>query len=190
MPIFRKVVDGGRNHDLMAAMPIDAPELTSVWTWARAAWEGRKDLLFMAHAPARAPRVWRPRVRHPVLRDILSKMFPDIPFSFATAVLGELSRGTLGTVDGGSLKFAEAIARKAESLGVSIQYQQDVDEILVENDRAVGVRTVEGPRASGRSRGLVRAGPHDDIPHARRPLHRRRDSPPATLSGSSSIRWP
>lgn len=143
VPIFRELVDAGRDHDLMAAMPIDAPELTSVWSWARAAWKGRKDLWFMA-THRESASVLADKVRHPVLRDMLRRMFPDIPFSFATAVLGELSRGTLGTVDGGSHKFAEAIARRAESLGVSIEYGQDVDEILVEDDRAVGVRTVEG----------------------------------------------
>jgi phytoene desaturase len=142
-PVFREIVDAGREHDLMSALPIDAPELTSIWTWLATAWKARRDLLFMATHRASMTEM-KSRVRHPVLRDFLGRLFPDIPFSFATTVLGELSRGTLGTVNGGSHRFSEAIASKLAELGGKIRYQHDVEEILIEHDRAVGVRTTDG----------------------------------------------
>jgi phytoene desaturase len=142
-PVFQEIVDAAREHDLMAMMPTEAPELTSLWSWVTSAWKGRKDLLFMATHRATMAEL-RSRVRHPVLRDFLLRLFPDIPFSFATTIIGELSRGTLGTVDGGSHRFAEAIARKLGELGGQIRYEHDVEEILVEHDRAVGVRTTDG----------------------------------------------
>jgi phytoene dehydrogenase-like protein len=142
-PVFQEIADAGREHQLMAMMPIDAPELTSAWAWLSAAWKARGDLLFMATHRASTAEL-RHRIQHPVLRDFVGRMFPEIPFAFATAVFGELARGTLGTVEGGSHRFSEAIATKLAGLGGAIRYRHDVDEILVVDDRAVGVRTTDG----------------------------------------------
>jgi phytoene desaturase len=142
-PVFQEIVDAAREHDLVRMMPIDAPELTSVWSWIATGWKSRKDLLWMmTHRRPTSDLVGR--VRHPVLRDFLARMFPDIPFAFASAVLGDLSRGSLATIAGGSHRFAHAIAARVNELGGVIRYGQDVEEIIVENDRAVGVRTVGG----------------------------------------------
>lgn len=45
---------------------------------------------------------------------------------------------------GGSLEFSEAIARRYTDLGGQVNYRSRVERILVENDRAVGVRLVDG----------------------------------------------
>lgn len=142
-PVFQEIADAGREHQLMAMMLVDAPELTSVWAWLSTAWKARGDLLFMATHRASTAEL-RHRIQHPVLREFVGRMFPEIPFAFATAVFGELARGTLGTVEGGSHRFSEAIATKLAGLGGAIRYRHDVDEILVEDDRAVGVRTTDG----------------------------------------------
>lgn len=142
-PVFERLVRAGLDHGISELMPTDAPELTSAWQWIKSAWEGRKDLWFMMTERETIAGL-REQIRHPVLRELMGRMFPDMPIPFAAAVLGELARGTLGTVNGGSHRFSRAIERRAKELGAAVHYHQDVEEILVENDRAVGVRTVKG----------------------------------------------
>jgi len=45
---------------------------------------------------------------------------------------------------GGALRFALSIEKRYKSLGGEIQYEAKVEKILVENDRAVGVRLADG----------------------------------------------
>lgn len=52
--------------------------------------------------------------------------------------------GDAGYPTGGSLEFARAIERRYLGLGGQIHYQSPVAKILVENDRAVGVRLADG----------------------------------------------
>jgi len=56
------------------------------------------------------------------------------------SLLAYLHTGNAGFPAGGSLAFARAIERRYLALGGQIQYQAQVEKILVENDRAVGVR--------------------------------------------------
>lgn len=142
-PIFQEIVDAAREHNLLSGIPLDPPELTGVWKRLTKAWEAREDLWYaLTHRGSMTEL--EASMRHPVLRSFLGWIFPDIPVVLAASVLGELSRGTLGTVEGGSHRFSEAIANKVEALGGAIRYEQDVEEILVESDRAIGVRTTDG----------------------------------------------
>jgi len=45
---------------------------------------------------------------------------------------------------GGSLEFARSIEKRYLSLGGEVQYHAPVEKILVENDRAIGVRLADG----------------------------------------------
>jgi phytoene dehydrogenase-like protein len=80
----------------------------------------------------------------------MSNLFvPEAPVPFIFAVLAQLTRGELAVVEGGSLNFSLAMARRYEALGGQIIYGADVEEILVKDghsgraDRAVGVRLVD-----------------------------------------------
>ena len=85
------------------------------------------------------------RFRNSFLRRCITEMFvPQMPAYFLFMVLGQLAGGELGVVDGGSRKFSDAIARRYLDLGGEISYNARVEEILVENDRAVGVRLADG----------------------------------------------
>lgn len=141
--VFAEIVEAARSLDMMGILPVDAPETMGIWEWIQAGWQGRKELLFMATHRASTSDL-RARVRHPVLREFLAHLFPDIPFAFATTVFGELERGHLFTVKGGSHRFSHAIANELERRGGKIRYHHDVEEIVVENDRAIGVRTTDG----------------------------------------------
>jgi phytoene desaturase len=85
------------------------------------------------------------RVRDPFVGWAVSNLFvPQAPVPFIFAALAQLTQGELAVVEGGSLRFSQAMARRYESLGGQIAYQADVEEILVKNNRAVGVRLADG----------------------------------------------
>jgi phytoene desaturase len=97
------------------------------------------------------------RIQHPDLRWILTHIFvPEMPMLVLFLLLGQLESGKLAGVEGGSLNFTLAIARRYLQLGGRITYGATVEEILVEEQgtgaavarenraRAVGVRLADG----------------------------------------------
>lgn len=58
----------------------------------------------------------------------------------ALSVLAYMQTRNAGFPTGGSLEFARAIERRYVALGGTIHYKSQVEKILVEHDRAVGVR--------------------------------------------------
>jgi phytoene desaturase len=85
------------------------------------------------------------RMQSPFLRWAVANVFlPEMPTSFAFIVLAQLAAGELAIVKGGSLEFALAIARRYQELGGQVTYDASVKEILVQDDRAVGVRLADG----------------------------------------------
>ncbi len=82
---------------------------------------------------------------HPLLRTAFRNLFlPDFPMVFALMTLGWLSRKNAGYPLGGSLAFSRAIEKRYLGLGGESVYRARVKEILVEQDRAVGVRLDDG----------------------------------------------
>jgi len=63
-------------------------------------------------------------------------------------LIAHVERQGVWSVEGGMHQTAVALARLAESLGASMQYESDVAEILVEGGRACGVRLASGERLS------------------------------------------
>lgn len=85
------------------------------------------------------------RVRNPFVSWAMSNLFvPEAPVPFIFAALAQLTMGELAVVEGGSLNFSLAMARRYEELGGQITTAADVEKILVEDDRAVGVKLRDG----------------------------------------------
>jgi phytoene dehydrogenase-like protein len=80
------------------------------------------------------------------LREAFVRVFdlPDFPMLAVLMTLGAKDKGDAGYPIGGSLAFARAIERRYRDLGGEVQYRSRVDRILVENQRAVGVRLTDG----------------------------------------------
>ncbi len=129
-------------------LPVDkAPEL---YTW--------KDKLGMLRAIlpfARQFMKWRSvsladfagKLKNPFLREALSAPLadaPEFPIIALIMPLAWLHKKTAGYPAGGSLPFARAIEKRFLDLGGSVQYRARVSKILVEKDRAVGVRLDDG----------------------------------------------
>jgi phytoene dehydrogenase-like protein len=85
------------------------------------------------------------RLSDPWLRWIVRNMFlPEVPVWFMSMVLGLVAGGRMGLLEEGSLAFALAIEKTYKELGGEISYRATVDKILVDENRAVGVRLEDG----------------------------------------------
>jgi phytoene dehydrogenase-like protein len=81
----------------------------------------------------------------PALRSFLESLFlPEVPVFFVSMLLGMLASGQLATIEGGCRDFVGAIERRYRELGGETSYGCTVEEILVENGRAAGVRLSGG----------------------------------------------
>jgi phytoene dehydrogenase-like protein len=70
--------------------------------------------------------------------------FGEIPMLIHLNFVAGCYNHTLGWPLGGSRPFAEAIAQRYTDLGGELHYRSRVEKILVEDDRAVGVRLADG----------------------------------------------
>jgi phytoene dehydrogenase-like protein len=82
------------------------------------------------------------RFRDPFLRRAFPLMFfwPEIPVMAGMMLLGAMQARNAGFPAGASLDFARAIERRYLELGGEIRYNAQVEKILVDNNRAIGVR--------------------------------------------------
>jgi len=82
------------------------------------------------------------RFHDPLLRRAWPLLFgwPQIPVMAAMSQLASMHSGNGAFPAGGSLEFTRALERRYLALGGQIHYKSQVDKILVEHDRAVGVR--------------------------------------------------
>jgi phytoene dehydrogenase-like protein len=90
----------------------------------------------------------------------------DFPIGAMCMMLAFMAKKSAGYPIGGSLAFARAIESKYLSLGGKIHYGCKVDEILVENGRAVGVKGEFTGEASTEVRGdyvISAADAHDTL---------------------------
>lgn len=87
------------------------------------------------------------RFSNPFLRRAMGMIqydFANIPSVVALMFLAGCARRDFGWPVGGSLDFARSMADRCTALGGDIHYRAKVEKILVENDRAVGVRLTDG----------------------------------------------
>jgi phytoene dehydrogenase-like protein len=82
------------------------------------------------------------RFKDPFLQRAVPLMFawPSIPVMIGMTFLAYTNDKNAGFPEGGSLEFARSIEKRYLELGGEIQYRAQVERILVENNRAVGVR--------------------------------------------------
>lgn len=81
----------------------------------------------------------------PALRMFVQGLFlPESPMYFALILLASLADGQLGLIEGGCSEFVGAMELRYKELGGRITYGASVREIVVEHDRAVGVRLADG----------------------------------------------
>lgn len=85
------------------------------------------------------------RFEDPFLRDVLTKVYPPgFPTITVLVVMATQNARAGGYPLGGSLPLARAMEKRFLGLGGQIEYKARVTEIIVEDDRAVGVRLEDG----------------------------------------------
>lgn len=121
------------------------PELMGVLDQLKDMWAMRGLLRYMVGKYNQPVEDYVRKVRDPVLRACIQRLFlPQVPVYFLFMLLALLADGQMGLIEGGSHDFVRAIEKRYNTLGGQITYRTTVDKILVENDRAVGVRLADG----------------------------------------------
>jgi phytoene dehydrogenase-like protein len=118
---------------------------SSIAARARAMWQMRRAFTFLARRGNRSVGQVAQAVRDRFLHMTVMHLFaPDVPYLFLLMILAGLANGELAGIEGGSRAFAEAIERRYRTLGGEITFGATVQQILVEGDRAVGVKLADG----------------------------------------------
>jgi len=142
---LERLMDSAR---LFASMspPIDPPiELSSLRDHLGRMWEMRQGMGALLHF--RKPvSVWaEQQLESALLRRLFCRLFPEeTPALFLLMVLGYLNKGYLSRPEGGSAAFRDALVSSYEQRGGAVLLNTTVDEILVSNDTARGVRLADG----------------------------------------------
>lgn len=122
-----------------------APALLTPLDMAKMFWDMRGYAKYYLGRYGKMVKEYTAQAKSPLLKNILDNMFlPEVPVWFVMMLLGMASEGQLGVIKNGSLDFAQRIAARFEALGGKIAYRSTVAEIIVESDKAVGVRLEDG----------------------------------------------
>jgi phytoene dehydrogenase-like protein len=89
------------------------------------------------------------RFKNPFMREAFLYIFnlenpPEFPIVAVMKTFAWMHQGTLGYPIGGSLELARVVEKRYKDLGGEIKFKSKVEKILVENNRAVGVRLADG----------------------------------------------
>jgi phytoene dehydrogenase-like protein len=86
------------------------------------------------------------RCKNPLLREAFSLAFGDMPVSMVMFfwMLGFQHNKTAGYVLGGALELVRFLEERYHALGGEITFKARVAKILVENDKAVGIKLADG----------------------------------------------
>jgi len=120
------------------------PELVGLLDQAKEMWGMRGLFKYMIGKYAKPVAEYVQAVHDPWLRECIKYLFlPEVPVWFVFMVLGLVADGQLGLLEGGCLDFVLPIEKHYKKLGGQVTYKATVEEILVENGRAVGVRLAD-----------------------------------------------
>jgi phytoene desaturase len=121
------------------------PELMGPLDQLKDMWAMRRLLRFVVGRYGGSVADYVQAVRAPWLRTCIENLFlPEVPVYFIFMILALLADGQLGLIEGGCVDFVGAIEKQYLALGGEVTYKAKVAEVLVDDDRAVGVRLTDG----------------------------------------------
>ncbi len=146
--IIDEVIQGARSmrgHDLSTVGMSQPPELTSPLSQFRELWQMRTVMKYFSGRYSRKICDFVKDVKTPWLRDFFCSLFlPESPAWFIMMVLALLADKQCAFLSRGCLDFVQSIEKHYKALGGETTYHATVDKILVEHDRAVGIRLTDG----------------------------------------------
>ena len=121
------------------------PELMGPLDKIKQFWAMRQMFKYFTGKYAKPVADYAQDIHDPWLRQVIVNLFlPEVPAWFLFMVLALLADGQMGLLEGGCLDFVLPIEKRYKGLGGRVTYKATVEEIIVENDRAVGVRLADG----------------------------------------------
>ncbi len=94
-------------------------------------------------------REYLKKIKNHYFRESLSLVvMQDYTVFFLFTLIANLCSGNAGYPIGGSFPLVKKMEKKYLSLGGKIHYSREVEKIIVENNRAVGLKTVDGKEYS------------------------------------------
>jgi phytoene dehydrogenase-like protein len=91
------------------------------------------------------PREFSVRISDPMLRDAINELWlPDFSMLFMLFTFAYLHNKNAGYPIGGSMPMSRALEARFIRLGGTIDYDKKVEKILTENDKAIGIRLIDG----------------------------------------------
>ena len=129
-------------------MPVDkAPELLSAFDGIKTLIQAAPFIRVYSKWKRTTIRDFAQKFSDPFLREAFSALagnMPDFTVIGLAMPLAWMHQKSAGYAVGGSLEFAKSIEHRYLDLGGEVHYQAPVSEILVEDDRAIGVRLTDG----------------------------------------------
>lgn len=121
------------------------PELMGLLDRLKQFWDMRKVFKYFAGNYAKSLADYAQPTHSLLLRRILENLFlPEVPAWFVFMLLALLADRQMGLLAGGCSDFVQPIEERYKALGGEVTYEATVEEILVQNDRAVGVCLTNG----------------------------------------------
>jgi phytoene dehydrogenase-like protein len=108
-------------------------------------WSMRKMMRYAVGKFGRSVAEYARSAHDPALRSFLEGLFlPGVPVLFVSMLLGMVADGQLAYIEGGCQDYVGAIEQRYRELGGHVSYDCTVEEILVRDGRAAGVRLASG----------------------------------------------
>jgi len=141
-----KEFTGGARALVDFDMPVDkAPELYTAWDGLKMTGGLLPKMRQLMKWKGKTTAVFLREMKSPLVREGLASLWPpESGILFLLMTLAWMHKKTAGYPLGGSLPFARAIEKRYFDLGGQVTYKSRVAKIIVKNNRAVGVRLVNG----------------------------------------------
>ncbi len=137
-------IQGMRQADLFGLMETP-PELMGMLGPLKQLWGMRRVLRYFGPTFNQPAEVYARAVQNEAFRRLIENLFlPEVPTWFVLLLLALLANKQMGLLEGSCTDFVASIAERYKTLGGQVQYSATVEKILVENDRAVGIRLADG----------------------------------------------
>jgi phytoene dehydrogenase-like protein len=146
-----KEITGAARKMSRLEFPLDKPdELMKAWDMVPMLFRMLPLFKIMGRFSRISIEEYISRIKSPFLRDALSQIMPSGYSMLAViSTLASHHAGDAGFPQGGSLRFARALETSFLEAGGVINYNNPVNEILVEEDFAVGLRMEDGTVVRG-----------------------------------------
>ena len=142
-----KIIKGARafSHSNMTASMEKPPDMSRWWDTLKMMFKMKGTLRYYSGWYMQSLEEAAQELHDPWLAHVLKHLFlPEVPVVFVMIILGALSGGNMAVRKDGSGGFARALAKRYLDLGGEVSYGSTVEKILVEKDKAVGVRFSNG----------------------------------------------